>query len=132
MECSYNVGISDFMGGSTNAVSIRVRHDTQRPGYLFTLLAVTIFATQDGISKYLGTHYSPILITMIRYWVFAAFVLLLAIRSGGIAKAAATKRPFCRFFAASCLLLKSLHSYSPSVARAWQQHNRSFRARRYW
>ncbi len=38
-------------------------------GYLFTLLAVTIFATQDGISKYLGTHYSPILITMIRYWV---------------------------------------------------------------
>lgn len=101
-------------------------------GYLFTLLAVTIFATQDGISKYLGTHYSPILITMIRYWVFAAFVLLLAIRSGGIAKAAATKRPFYRFFAASCLLLKSLHSYSPSVARAWQRHNRSFRAHRYW
>lgn len=67
-------------------------------GYLFTLLAVTIFATQDGISKYLGTHYSPILITMIRYWVFAAFVLLLTSRSGGIAKAASTKRPFLQIF----------------------------------
>ena len=67
-------------------------------GYFFTLLAVTIFATQDGISKYLGTHYSPILITMIRYWVFAAFVLLLAVRSGGIAKAASTKRPFLQIF----------------------------------
>lgn len=63
-------------------------------GYTFTLLAVTIFATQDGISKYLGTHYSPIFITMVRYWFFAAFVILVAMRSGGIAHAASTKRPF--------------------------------------
>jgi len=62
-------------------------------GYTFTLLAVTIFATQDGISKYLGSHYSPIFITMVRYWVFAAFVILVATRSGGIARAASTKRP---------------------------------------
>lgn len=63
-------------------------------GYTFTLLAVTIFATQDGISKYLGTHYSPIFITMVRYWVFAAFVILIAMRSGGIARATSTKHPF--------------------------------------
>lgn len=63
-------------------------------GYTFTLLAVTIFATQDGISKYLGTHYSPIFITMVRYWVFAAFVIIVAMRSGGIARAASTQRPF--------------------------------------
>lgn len=63
-------------------------------GYTFTLLAVTIFATQDGISKYLGTHYSPIFITMVRYWFFAAFVILVAMRFGGIAHAASTKRPF--------------------------------------
>ncbi|GAA5542773.1 MULTISPECIES: DMT family transporter [Brucella] len=63
-------------------------------GYFFTILAVTIFAAQDGISKYLGTHYSPIFITMIRYWVFAIFVILLAMRSGGIVKVASTKRPF--------------------------------------
>lgn len=62
-------------------------------GYTFTLLAVTIFATQDGISKYLGSHYSPIFITMVRYWFFAAFVILVATRSGGIARAASTQRP---------------------------------------
>ncbi|WP_273726512.1 DMT family transporter [Brucella gallinifaecis] len=62
-------------------------------GYTFTLLAVTIFATQDGISKYLGSHYSPIFVTMVRYWVFAVFVILVATRSGGIAHAASTKRP---------------------------------------
>lgn len=37
-------------------------------GYTFTLVAVAIFAAQDGISKYLGSHYSPIFITMVRYW----------------------------------------------------------------
>ncbi len=40
-------------------------------GYTFTLVAVAIFAAQDGISKYLGSHYSPIFITMVRYWAFA-------------------------------------------------------------
>ncbi|MBV2143867.1 DMT family transporter [Falsochrobactrum sp. TDYN1] len=67
-------------------------------GYTFALLAVTIFAAQDGVSKYLGTHYSPVFITMVRYWAFAAFVILLAMRSGGIAKAASTKRPFLQIF----------------------------------
>jgi len=62
-------------------------------GYLFKIVAVTIFSVQNGISKYLGAHYSPICIAMIRYWVFAAFVILLAMRSGGIAKVATTKRP---------------------------------------
>ncbi|WP_343312553.1 DMT family transporter [Brucella sp. BE17] len=67
-------------------------------GYLFTILAVIIFASQDGISKYLGSHYSPIFITMIRYWTFGLFVILLAMRSGGIAKTARTKRPFLQVF----------------------------------
>jgi len=63
-------------------------------GYLFKLVSVSIFGVQNGISKYLGTHYSPIFVAMIRYWVFAAFVILLARRSGGIIKAASSKRPF--------------------------------------
>ncbi len=67
-------------------------------GYIFALLAVTVFAVQDGISKYLGSHYSPIFITMVRYWVFTVFVVLLAMRSGGVAKAAATKRPVLQLF----------------------------------
>jgi drug/metabolite transporter (DMT)-like permease len=67
-------------------------------GYTFTLLAVAIFAAQDGISKYLGSHYSPIFITMVRYWAFAVFVILLAMRAGGIVRAASTKRPFLQIF----------------------------------
>ncbi|RDJ03324.1 DMT family transporter [Rhizobium grahamii] len=64
-------------------------------GYAFTLLAVIIFATQDGFSKYLGARYSPIMITMIRYWAFAAFVILLAFRKpGGPRNAAMTNYPF--------------------------------------
>ncbi len=59
-----------------------VPHDPKSLGYTFTLLAVAIFAAQDGISKYLGSHYSPIFITMVRYWAFAVFVILLAMRAG--------------------------------------------------
>jgi drug/metabolite transporter (DMT)-like permease len=63
-------------------------------GYAFTLLAVFIFAIQDSFSKYLGERYSPIFITMIRYWVFAAFVILFSSRRlGGLRAVAATKRP---------------------------------------
>ncbi|MGF9692799.1 DMT family transporter [Rhizobium sp. 0TCS1.26] len=63
-------------------------------GLAFALTAVIIFAAQDVVSKYLGTHYPPIFIIMIRYWAFAAFVLLLSARSrGGIAGAARTARP---------------------------------------
>ncbi|MCC2609142.1 DMT family transporter [Neorhizobium petrolearium] len=50
-------------------------------GLLCALSAVTIFSVQDGISKHLGTAYPPIFITMIRYWAFAGFALLLASRS---------------------------------------------------
>lgn len=71
---------------------------SKRTGYIYALLAAAIFAAQDGVSKYLGTHYSPIFITMVRYWTFAAFVILLAMRSGGLAKAASTKRPFLQIF----------------------------------
>lgn len=62
-------------------------------GYLFTLSAVTIFAIQDGLSKYLGTNYPPVFVTMIRFWAFAAFVIFFAARSsGGIRHALSTKR----------------------------------------
>jgi drug/metabolite transporter (DMT)-like permease len=63
-------------------------------GYLFALSATTIFSFQDAISKHLGDHYPPIFITMIRYWAFAAFCVLLASRKrGGLRAAASTKRP---------------------------------------
>lgn len=75
-------------------------------GYCFTLLAVTIFAVQDGISKYLASHYSPIFITMVRYWVFGIFVLLVAMRSGGIIKTLSTKQPFLQIMRGTMLAVE--------------------------
>jgi drug/metabolite transporter (DMT)-like permease len=63
-------------------------------GYLFALAATTIFSFQDAVSKHLGDHYPPIFITMLRYWAFGAFCILLAARKpGGLRAAASTKRP---------------------------------------
>jgi drug/metabolite transporter (DMT)-like permease len=63
-------------------------------GYLFALAATTIFSFQDAVSKHLGDHYPPIFITMIRYWAFGAFCILLASRrQGGLKAAIHTTRP---------------------------------------
>src|SRR6478752_7099738 len=64
-------------------------------GYIFLLLALTIFSAQDAISKHLGSAYSPIFVTMVRYWAFGLFTVVLASKMrGGIAATARTKHPF--------------------------------------
>ncbi|MDX3926518.1 MAG: DMT family transporter [Shinella sp.] len=66
----------------------------KRSGYTYALLAICIFAMQDGISKYLGGLYPPVFITMIRFWAFGAFAILVAARaSGGLAAAVRSRRP---------------------------------------
>lgn len=61
-------------------------------GVAFAVVAIVIFAAQDGISKHLASEYPPIWIVTLRYWAFAAFVLLLsARRPGGIRAAARTE-----------------------------------------
>lgn len=63
--------------------------------YLFALAAITIFATQDGFTKFLGNHYPPILVTMIRFWAFAVFVCIMAAASpGGLRRAVVTRHPY--------------------------------------
>lgn len=64
-------------------------------GYVFVLLAVTIFAAQDGFTKLLSDRYPPLMVTMIRFWAFAGFVIVLAATSpAGLRGALVTKRPF--------------------------------------
>ena len=61
------------------------------------LMCVTsfVFAVQDGISRHLAAEYNVLMIVMIRYWFFAAFVIAIAIRTqGSIRVAAATSQPF--------------------------------------
>lgn len=63
-------------------------------GYVFTLLAISIFAMQDGLSKHLVSAYPPLLVAMIRYWGFMLFAIALASRApGGLRVAVRTGRP---------------------------------------
>lgn len=66
-----------------------------KTGYVFAFLAFTVFACQDAISKHLSHDYSPLMITMIRYWAFAGFVTVMAARSGkGLQGAVRANRPY--------------------------------------
>ena len=63
-------------------------------GLLFALAAVTTFSVMDGVSKHLASEYNAPFVIMIRYHVFTAFVLLLAMRRpGGIRAAFRTQHP---------------------------------------
>ena len=59
------------------------------------MIATTfVFAVQDGLSRYLASEYNTVLVVMIRYWFFAAFVVALsASRKGGVRRVAATSQP---------------------------------------
>lgn len=69
--------------------------DRQGTAVLMICAAAFIFAAQDGISRYLGSQYSPIFITMVRYWFFTLFVVAICLRQpGGLRAACRTKRPW--------------------------------------
>jgi drug/metabolite transporter (DMT)-like permease len=59
------------------------------------MIATTmVFAVQDGISGHLASEYNVLMVVMIRYWFFAAFVIVLAGRhAGGVRAAARTAQP---------------------------------------
>ncbi len=76
-------------------------------GYVYVLLAITIFAAQDGLSKFLAEKYPVIAFTMIRFWAFAAFVIIFAAFSpGGLRRAFATRRPFLQMLRGPLLMLE--------------------------
>lgn len=54
-----------------------------RKGIAFMIAATMIFSLQDALSRHLGETNNVFVIVMIRYWVFAAFVVALALRSSG-------------------------------------------------
>ncbi len=62
-----------------------------RLGILLMIATTFVFAVQDGLSRHLAGEYNVMMVVMIRYWFFAAFVVALASRkAGGIRQAAAT------------------------------------------
>ena len=70
-----------------------------RLGILLMVATTFVFAMQDGISRHLAEEYNVLMIVMIRYWFFAAFVIFIASRrEGGVRAAAKTSQPFLQIF----------------------------------
>ncbi len=70
-----------------------------RLGIWLMVVTTLIFAVQDGISRHLAQEYNVLMVIMIRYWFFAAFVIAVAARqAGGVRHAAATRQPWVQGF----------------------------------
>jgi drug/metabolite transporter (DMT)-like permease len=81
--------------------------NNQRLGIMLMIATTFVFAVQDGISRHLAENYNVIMIVMIRYWFFAAFVITIATRqSGSIRAAAATKQPILQITRGTLLALE--------------------------
>lgn len=57
-------------------------------GIWLMIATAAIFALQDGISRHLAAEYNVTMVVMIRFWVFALFVVALAARAPGGLRAA--------------------------------------------
>lgn len=65
-----------------------------RLGILLMVATTFVFSVQDAISRHLAGEYNVLMVIMIRYWFFAAFVIAIAKRQAGSIRAAArTRRP---------------------------------------
>jgi drug/metabolite transporter (DMT)-like permease len=77
----------------------------QRRGIWLMVAAVAAFALQDGFSRYLAGGYNTLMVVMIRYWVFAGFVLVLALRRReGIRAAIRSRHPVAHVFRSTLLV----------------------------
>ncbi len=75
-----------------------------RLGIVLMISATLVFAMQDGISRHLAGNYNVLMVVMIRYWFFAAFVISIARRqSGGVRRTAATTQPLLQIIRGALL-----------------------------
>lgn len=71
-----------------------MKQQNTRLGIVLMSLTSLVFSLQDGISRHLGGEYNVYMVVMIRFWFFAAFVMVLAARQpGGIRAAVHTHFP---------------------------------------
>jgi drug/metabolite transporter (DMT)-like permease len=76
-----------------------------RLGIALMVAAVFTFSLQDALSKHLAAEYNTLMVVMIRYWVFAAFVIMLALRRpGGLRRGVATRHPWLHLARAAFLI----------------------------
>ena len=78
-----------------------------RLGIILMICTTFVFAVQDVLSRHLASEYHVLMIVMIRFWFFAAFVIVIARRqSGSIRAAARTEQPFLQIFRGVLLALE--------------------------
>lgn len=75
------------LGADSNATA-----QNTRLGIWLMVATTVVFALQDGFSRHLATEYNVMMVVMIRFWFFAAFVMVLAARGEGGIRAAARSR----------------------------------------
>jgi drug/metabolite transporter (DMT)-like permease len=73
---------------------LRVQSNNVPLGIALMIATTVVFALQDGISRHLASEYNVMMVVMIRYWFFAAFVIAIGVRAaGGVRAAARTTQP---------------------------------------
>ena len=82
------------MSRATNKAAALAQSNNIPLGITLMVLTTFVFAVQDGLSRHLASEYNVMMVVMIRYWFFAAFVIALAKRhAGGLRAAAKTSQP---------------------------------------
>ena len=74
-------------------------------GIWLMVAAVATFAAQDGFARHLAGEYNTLMVVMVRYWVFAAFVTTLALRRPEGFRAAVSSRRMAAHVLRSTLLV---------------------------
>lgn len=81
--------------------------NNSRLGIFLMIGAMIVFALQDGISRHLASEYNVLMVVMIRYWFFAAFVVFWArAQMGSIRNVAHTTQPVLQFFRSLILIIE--------------------------
>ena len=75
----------------------------QRLGIALMLGSVLAFSVMDGLSRHLAGTYNVLMVVMIRYWLFAGFVVALAWRQPNRRAAIATRQPLIHLARAALL-----------------------------
>ncbi|MBP1806634.1 DMT family transporter [Rubellimicrobium aerolatum] len=79
--------------------AIPTQRNDARLGILLMATTCAVFAFQDGLSRHLAEEANVWMVVMIRYWFFAAFVIVVGrARAGSVRAAAATSRPLLQIW----------------------------------
>lgn len=82
------------------------RTDNIGRAILLTIFTVAVFGIQDVLSKTLVQTYSPFQVTMMRYWGFALFALVLVLRQAPMRQALSSKVPLLQVVRGSLLIVE--------------------------